>query len=299
MLQWKSCCASPLLPGLGPDSASCVNEYRRLCAQGDFADVRGFLNHLVKEQQEKYLLLLITSKVARIPDKSLEYQVLEYLYTSQRLPLYLQIYANTRCCYKVSNAPDPERADRYLSRGYQSLHQRQACGASENSKRDRLHLGFSTMLAMLIVQLTHRRWREALALAAGAVGEVARLQDGAGVTGAYYGTHTRVARIIAIHYVLDIALEHSLDAATRYAALLRQSYSLALAKADLNLVRFSEFNSALPIYQSIIESQARLKTPEQTIKELTDIAVIIKSRERKRVATRLRRKWFQAGLTDY
>lgn len=288
-----------VLQGLGPDSAACISRYRSLCTKKDLKVVQAFLDDLIRQGQEKYLLLIVTSKVARIPDKLFEYDVFEYLYGSRQLPLFLRIYSNTRCCYKVCNAPDPERAERYLNRGYQSLHQRQACGASENSKRDRLHLGFSTMLAMLNVQLTHRRWREARGLAAGAVGELSRLQDGAGVTGAYYGTHTRVARIIAIHYVLDMALEHNLDAATRYAALLRQSFSLALAKADLNLVRFSEFNSALPIYQSIIESQARLKTPEQTIGELTDIAVIIKSRERKRVATRLKRKWLQAGLTTY
>lgn len=287
------------MQGLGPDSAACINRYRQLSATGNLSTVTDFLDKLVHEKEEKYLLLIITSSVARIPDKILEYQVLEYLYAFRQLPLYLKIYANTRCCYKVCNAPDPERAERYLRRGYQSLHERQACGSSENSKRDRLHLGFSAMLAMLNVQLTHRRWQEAHSLAAGALGEIGRFPEGGSLTGAYYGTHTRIARIIAIHYALDIAIEHTLDAATRYAALLRQSFSLAFAKADLNLVRFSEFNAALPIYQSIVESQARLKLPEETIAELVDIAVIIKDRERKRVATRLKRKWLKAGILSY
>ncbi len=281
---------APVLQGLGPDSAACISRYRSLCSKKDFQAIQDFLDGLIQQNQEKYLLLIITSKVARIPDKLLEYDVFEYLYGSPQLPLYLRIYANTRCCYKVSNEPDAERADRYLSRGYASLQHRQACGASENSKRDRLHIGFSAMLAMLHVQLTHRRWRDAHALARGAVGEVARFPEGGALTGSYYGTNTRIARIIGINYALDLALEHDLEGATRYAALLRQSFSLAMAKADLNLVRFSEFYAGLPLYRVIAESQARLKEPGQTIDELVTLSVIIKSKGRKKVARLLMRK---------
>lgn len=279
-----------VLQGLGPDSAACISRYRSLCSDQDFEAVKNFLNELIRQDQEKFLLLIITSKAARIPDKSLEYDVFEYLYGSHQLPLYLRIYANTRCCYKVSNAPDVERADRYLARGYASLHHRQACGSSENSKRDRLHIGFSTMLAMLHVQLTHRRWRDAHALAQGAVGEVGRFPEGGALTGSYYGTNTRIARIIGLNYALDLALDHNLEGATRYAALLRQSFSLAMAKADLNLVRFSEFYAGLPLYRVIAESQARLKEPGQTIDELVNLSVIIKSQGRKKVARLLMRK---------
>ena len=279
-----------VLQGLGPDSAACISRYRSLCSDQDFEAVKNFLNELIRQDQEKFLLLIITSKAARIPDKSLEYDVFEYLYGSHQLPLYLRIYANTRCCYKVSNAPDVERADRYLARGYASLHHRQACGSSENSKRDRLHIGFSTMLAMLHVQLTHRRWRDAHALAQGAVGEVGRFPEGGALTGSYYGTNTRIARIIGLNYALDLALDHNLEGATRYAALLRQSFSLAIAKADLNLVRFSEFYAGLPLYRVIAESQARLKEPGQTIDELVNLSVIIKSQGRKKVARLLMRK---------
>ena len=279
-----------VLQGLGPDSAACISRYRSLCSEQDFEAVKNFLNELIRQDQEKFLLLIITSKVARIPDKSLEYDIFEYLYGSHQLPLYLRIYANTRCCYKVSNAPDVERADRYLARGYASLHHRQACGSSENSKRDRLHIGFSTMLAMLHVQLTHRRWRDAHALAQGAVGEVGRFPEGGALTGSYYGTNTRIARIIGLNYALDLALDHNLEGATRYAALLRQSFSLAMAKADLNLVRFSEFYAGLPLYRVIAESQARLKEPRQTIDELVNLSVIIKSQGRKKVARLLMRK---------
>ena len=279
-----------VLQGLGPDSAACISRYRSLCSEQDFEAVKNFLNELIRQDQEKFLLLIITSKVARIPDKSLEYDIFEYLYGSHQLPLYLRIYANTRCCYKVSNAPDVERADRYLARGYASLHHRHACGSSENSKRDRLHIGFSTMLAMLHVQLTHRRWRDAHALAQGAVGEVGRFPEGGALTGSYYGTNTRIARIIGLNYALDLALDHNLEGATRYAALLRQSFSLAIAKADLNLVRFSEFYAGLPLYRVIAESQARLKEPGQTIDELVNLSVIIKSQGRKKVARLLMRK---------
>ena len=279
-----------VLQGLGPDSAACISRYRSLCSEQDFEAVKNFLNELIRQDQEKFLLLIITSKVARIPDKSLEYDIFEYLYGSHQLPLYLRIYANTRCCYKVSNAPDVERADRYLARGYASLHHRQACGSSENSKRDRLHIGFSTMLAMLHVQLTHRRWRDAHALAQGAVGEVGRFPEGGALAGSYYGTNTRIARIIGLNYALDLALDHNLEGATRYAALLRQSFSLAIAKADLNLVRFSEFYAGLPLYRVIAESQARLKEPGQTIDELVNLSVIIKSQGRKKVARLLMRK---------
>ena len=279
-----------VLQGLGPDSAACISRYRSLCSDQDFEAVKNFLNELIRQDQEKFLLLIITSKAARIPDKSLEYDVFEYLYGSHQLPLYLRIYANTRCCYKVSNAPDVERADRYLARGYASLHHRQACGSSENSKRDRLHFGFSIMLAMLHVQLTHRRWRDAHALAQGAVGEVGRFPEGGALTGSYYGTNTRIARIIGLNYALDLALDHNLEGATRYAALLRQSFSLAMAKADLNLVRFSEFYAGLPLYRVIAESQARLKEPGQTIDELVNLSVIIKSQGRKKVARLLMRK---------
>lgn len=279
-----------VLQGLGPVSAACISRYRSLCSEQDFEAVKNFLNELIRQDQEKFLLLIITSKVARIQDKSLEYDIFEYLYESQQLPLYLRIYANTRCCYKVSNAPDVERADRYLARGYASLHHRQACGFSENSKRDRLHIGFSTMLAMLHVQLTHRRWRDAHVLAQGAVGEVGRFPEGGALTGSYYGTNTRIARIIGLNYALDLALDHNLEGATRYAALLRQSFSLAMAKADLNLVRFSEFYTGLPLYRVIAESQARLKEPGQTIDELVNLSVIIKSQGRKKVARLLMRK---------
>ena len=279
-----------VLQGLGPDSAACISRYRSLCSEQDFEAVKNFLNELIRQDQEKFLLLIITSKVARIPDKSLEYDIFEYLYRSHQLPLYLRIYANTRCCYKVSNAPDVERADRYLARGYASLHHRQACGSSENSKRDRLHIGFSTMLAMLHVQLTHSRWRDAHALAQGAVGEVGRFPEGGALTGSYYGTNTRIARIIGLNYALDLALDHNLEGATRYAALLRQSFSLAMARADLNLVRFSEFYAGLPLYRVIAESQARLKEPRQTIDELVNLSVIIKSQGRKKVARLLMRK---------
>ncbi|MCP9802596.1 hypothetical protein KBY75_03330 [Cyanobium sp. T1G-Tous] len=279
-----------VLQGLGPDSAACISRYRSLCSEQDFEAVKNFLNELIRQEQEKFLLLIITSKAAHIPDKSLEYDVFEYLYGSRQLPLYLRIYANTRCCYKVSNAPDVERAERYLARGYASLHHRQACGSSENSKRDRLHIGFSTMLAMLHVQLTHRRWRDAHALAQGAVGEVGRFPEGGALTGSYYGTNTRIARIIGLNYALDLALDHNLEGATRYAALLRQSFSLAMAKADLNLVRFSEFYAGLPLYRVIAESQARLKEPGQTIDELVNLSVIIKSQGRKKVARLLMRK---------
>lgn len=279
-----------VLQGLGPVSAACISRYRSLCSEQDFEAVKNFLNELIRQDQEKFLLLIITSKVARIQDKSLEYDIFEYLYESQQLPLYLRIYANTRCCYKVSNAPDVERADRYLARGYASLHHRQACGSSENSKRDRLHIGFSTMLAMLHVQLTHRRWRDAHVLAQGAVGEVGRFPEGGALTGSYYGTNTRIARIIGLNYALDLALDHNLEGATRYAALLRQSFSLAMAKADLNLVRFSEFYTGLPLYRVIAESQARLKEPGQTIDELVNLSVIIKSQGRKKVARLLMRK---------
>ena len=279
-----------VLQGLGPDSAACISRYRSLCSDQDFEAVKNFLNELIRQDQEKFLLLIITSKAARIPDKSLEYDVFEYLYGSHQLPLYLRIYANTRCCYKVSNAPGVERADRYLARGYASLHHRQACGSSENSKRDRLHIGFSTMLAMLHVQLTHRRWRDAHALAQGAVGEVGRFPEGGALTGSYYGTNTRIARIIGLNYALDLALDHNLEGATRYAALLRQSFSLAMARADLNLVRFSEFYTGLPLYRVIAESHARLKEPGQTIDELVNLSVIVKSQARKKVARLLMRK---------
>lgn len=279
-----------MLQGLGPDSAACISRYRSLCAKQDFEVVKGFLNDLIQQNQEKFLLLIITSKVARIQDESLEYDIFEYLYGSRQLPLYLRIYANTRCCYKVSNSLDAERAERYLSRGYAALHHRQACGASEKSKRDRLHLGFSTMLAMLHVQLTHRRWSDAHALAQGAVGEVGRFPEGGALTGSYYGTNTRIARIIGINYALDLALDRNLEGATRYAALLRHSFSLAMAKADLNLVRFSEFYAGLPLYRVVAESQARLKEPGQTIDELVNLSIIIKSKGRKKVARLLRRK---------
>ena len=286
------------LPGLGPDSAACISRYHSLCRHQDFKAVKRFLNGLIKQQQEKFLLLIITSKAARIPNKALEYQIYEYLYGSQMLPLHLRIYANTRCCYKVSNAPDDERAERYLARGYASLHYRQACGASESSKRDRLHIGFSTMLAMLHVQLTHRRWREAQAMAQGAIGEVSRFPEGRALTGSYYGTNTRIARIIGINYALDLALDQNLEGATGYAALLRQSYSLAIAKADLNLVRFSEFYAGLPLYRVIAESQARIKLPEQTIDELINSSIIIKAKGRRKVARILARKWSR-GLKSH
>ena len=279
-----------VLQGLGPDSAACISRYRNLCAKQDFGAVKGFLNDLIRQDQEKFLLLIITSKAARIQDKTLEYDIFEYLYGSRQLPLYLRIYANTRCCYKVSNAPDAERAERYLSRGYAALLHRQACGASENSKRDRLHIGFSAMLAMLHVQLTHRRWSDAHALAQGAVGEVGRFPEGGALTGSYYGTNTRIARIIGINYALDLALDHNLEGATHYAALLRQSFSLAMAKADLNLVRFSEFCAGLPLYRVIAESQARLKEPGETINELVNLSVIIKTKGRKKVARLLAQK---------
>ena len=155
------------------------------------------------------------------------------------------------------------------------------------------------MLAMLHVQLTHRLWRDAQALGAGAIAEVGRFPDAASVTGSYYGTCTRIARIIAIQYMLDLALDHNLEGATRYAALLRESFSLALSRADLNLVRFSEFTMSLPVYQCIVESQARLKPPEETIGELAEIAVIIKRKGRNAVAARLKRKWLKAGLTSW
>ncbi|MFM7512364.1 MAG: hypothetical protein ACKO3F_03200 [Cyanobium sp.] len=91
------------------------------------------------------------------------------------------------------------------------------------------------MLAMLHVQLTHRLWRDAHALGAGGIAEIGRFPDGGSLTGSYsyYGTCTRIARIIAIQYMLDMALDHNLEGATRYAALLRQSFSLALSRADL------------------------------------------------------------------
>ena len=56
---------------------------------------------------------------------------------------------------------------------------------------------------------------------------------------------------------------------------------------------------SLPVYQSMVESQARLKPPDQTIDELAKIAVIIKRKGRNAVATRLKRKWLKAGLTEW
>lgn len=288
-----------LLPGLGPDSSACVARYLALCAEPEPGPVFAFLEDLAARKEEKYLLLIITSKVARLADKSREAEILDRLFGLASLPLYLRVYANTRSCYMVSNAPDLERARLCLQRGYQCLHERQACGSSESSKRDRLHLGFSAMLAMLHVQLTHRLWRDAHALSAGAIAEIGRFPEGPSLTDSYYGTCTRIARIIAIQYMLDMALDHNLEGATRYAALLRQSFSLALSRADLNLTRFSEFTMSLPVYQSIVESQARMKTPDQTIDELAKIAVIIKRKGRNAVATRLKRKWLKAGLTEW
>ena len=287
-----------VLQGLGPDSAACISRYRSLCSEQDFEAVKNFLNELIRQDQEKFLLLIITSKAARIPDKSLEYDIFEYLYGSHQLPLYLRAYANTRCCYKVSNEPDQVRACRYLQRGYELLHWRQACGSSDNSKRDRMHLGFSIMLAMLHAQLTHHQWKDAHALSDGAVGEIRRFPTDTTVTGAYYGTCTRIARIIGIQYILDIAIDHSLERATRSAAILREAFAIAFKQADLNPVRFEEFTSSLSIYKSVIESQARAKTPEISIRELVETCILLKQRQRKKISNKLGRKWLSGGIAS-
>jgi hypothetical protein len=272
--------------GLGADPGECIRLYKELALEADIGQVKGFLDRLIGERKNKYLLFIITSTRARIADNNRELEILDYLYRSSRMATHLRIYANTRCCYKVCNKNDRSLAKLYIQRGYESLHIRQACSPSDRSKMDPTHIGFSVMLAMLNVYVVHGWLGQAHSFAAASCEEASRVQYDY-TTNAFYGTATRIAKIAGIYYFLDYRNGQSVDVADKCLELMRNVFSCGFKKADSNMTRYSEFLHSMSVYQCILESMKKAQDIESTTKHLVDLCILSNQKSKHRVLRKL------------
>jgi len=272
--------------GLGADSGECIRLYKELALEDDVSKVKGFLDRLIDESKNKYLLFIITSTRARISDSKRELEILDYLYSSTRMMTHLRIYANTRCCYKVCNKYDRDLAKIYIQRGYESLHARQVCSPSDRSKWDPTHIGFSVMLAMLNVYVVHGWLGKAYSFATASCGEASRIQYDC-VTSAFYGTATRIAKIAGIYYFLNFRKGQSPDVADDCLNLMRNVFSCGFKKADHNLTRYSEFLHSMSVYQCILESMEKSRGVESTTKRLVDLCILTNLKSKRRALRKL------------
>lgn len=274
------------MQGLGPDSAACIRKYKGLARYEDSSKVKHFLAELIRNGNNKYLLLIITSGVSRIRNKEKELEILQYLYCSKGLAVHLKIYANTRCCYLVCDRFDKSLAKTFIARGYESLQLRHLCPPSDRSKWDPTHLGFSVILAMLNVLLVYGWLGRADLLAKSAFAEAGNIQMGQ-ITSAFYGTTTRVARIIGLYYVLSTRSGASRDCAEECLCILRRIYSYGMLWADSSMVRYIEFSESLKVYRCILESLEGKRDFESAVDELIDVSILAKPKARRRVYRKL------------
>jgi hypothetical protein len=274
------------MKGLGPDSAACIRQYKELARDEDLAKVKRFLAGLIKEGKNKYLLLIITSGVSRIRNKNRELEILDYLYRSRSLATHLRIYANTRCCYLVCDKVDRDLAKTYIARGYESLHLRLACPPSDRSKWDPTHMGFSVMLAMLNVMMVHGWLGQASFFAESAFADAGNIQEWR-ITKAFYGTTTRIAKIVGIYYLLCLRQGGSRECSERCLSLLRSVFSRGLMRADDGLVRYLEFSESLTVYRYILELLDGDRGTEAIVVDLVNVSILAKPKAKRRVLRKL------------
>jgi hypothetical protein len=274
------------MEGLGPDSAACIRHYKQLARDEDPSKVKRFLAGLIEEKKNKYLLLIVTSGVSRIRNRNRELEILNYLYRSKRLATHLRVYANTRSCYLVCDKVDRDLAKTYIARGYESLHLRLACPPSDRSKWDPTHMGFSVMLAMLNVMMVHGWLGQASFFAESAFADAGNIHEGR-ITKAFYGTTTRIAKIVGIYYLLCFRQGGSRECAERSLSLLRSVFSHGLMRADGNLVRYLEFSESLDVYRYILEAINGERGIEEIVVDLVNVSILAKPKAKRRVLRKL------------
>lgn len=274
------------MKGLGADSGECIRLYKELALEEDSSKVKKFLDRLIDEGKNKYLLFILTSTRSRIADKTREFEILDFLYKSSRMATHLRIYANTRCCYKICNKYDRDLAKVYIQRGYESLHLRHMCPPSERSKWDPTHIGFSVMIAMLNVYVVHGWLGKAYSFAAASCGEAAKVQCNS-VTSAFYGTATRIAKIAGIYYILSLRKGQISDVPEKCLDLMRHVFSIGFNYADNNLTRYSEFLHSMSVYQCMLESMERSRNDESTTRQLVDLCILTNLKSKRRALRKL------------
>lgn len=274
------------MQGLGPDSAACIRKYKELARDEDASRVKRFLAGLIREEKNKYLLLIITSGISRIRNKEREIEILEYLYQSRALAAHLRVYANTRCCYMICDIIDKRRAKVFISRGYESLHLRLSCPPSDRSKWDPTHMGFSVMLAMLNVLMVHGWLGKARSFAESAFVDADSIQE-ARITSAFYGTTTRIARIIGLYYLLSLSSSGERVCADKCLNMLRRVFSRGIFWADASSVRYQEFCESLTIYRLILDSLDGKQVGNSVVNGLVDVGILANPRAKRRVLRKL------------
>ena len=274
------------MKGLGPDSAACIRTYKRLAQEEDPTRVKEFLADLIKGGKNKFLLLIITSGISRIRNRNRELDILDYLYRSKGMATHLRIYANTRCCYNICDKRDKVLAKKFIQRGYEALHLRWSCPPSDNSKWDSTHLGFSVMLAMLNVFMVYGWLLQANRFSSAAIAIASDISENS-MTRSFYGTTTRIAKIIGIYYLLGIRGGNSIEYAEKCQTVLRKVFANGILVVDSSVTRCLEFTEYLSVYQSIIEHLDGECDNKKVVEQLVDICILAGPRAKKRVMRKL------------
>jgi hypothetical protein len=278
--------SSSLVKGLGPDSAACIRTYKRLAQEEDPTMVKEFLADLIRGGKNKFLLLIITSGVSRIRNRDRELDILDYLYCSKGLANHLRIYANTRCCYKICDKRDKVLAKKFIQRGYEALHLKWSCPPSDNPRWDPTHLGFSVMLAMLNVYMVYGWLKQAHHFTSAAIAIASDISESS-INQSFYGTTTRIAKIIGIYYLLGIRGGNSIEYAEKCQTVLRKVFANGILVADSSVTRYLEFTESLSVYQSIIEHLDGECDKKKVVEQLVDICILAGPRAKKRVMRKL------------
>jgi hypothetical protein len=272
--------------GLGPDSAACIRTYKRLAREEDPANVKEFLSGLIREQKNKFLLLIITSGISRIRNLDRELDILDYLYRSKKLATHLRIYANTRCCYNICDSRNRALAKMFIQRGYESLHLRWSCPPSDRSKWDPTHIGFSVMLGMLHVFLVYGWLRRARPFSRAALGAASSIRESS-ITKSFYGTTTRIARIVGIHFLLAIQDGQLLEYGNECQSVLREVFANGMLVADGSLTRHLEYTESLAIYQAILQRLDGEYDDESLAQKMINLCILSRGRAKRRVLRKL------------
>ena len=107
------------------------------------------------------------------------------------------------------------------------------------------------------------------------------------MTRSFYGTTTRIAKIIGIYYLLGIRGGNSIEYAEKCQTVLRKVFANGILVADSSVTRYLEFTESLSVYQSIIEHRAGECDKKKVVEQLVDICILAGPRAKKRVLRKL------------
>lgn len=142
------------------------------------------------------------------------------------------------------------------------------------------------MLSMLHVLMVYGWFSQARQFSRAALGALSSISEEI-ITSSFYGTTTRIARIVGIYFLLSLQSRNSVDCAIECQLVLRKVFSKGMLFADCSSVRYEEFAQSLSIYQLIAQYLDGETDRQALASRIVDLCILSGPKAKKRIIRKL------------